>query len=122
MIIALSGTPGTGKTSLVPLLLKNGFKVFDLNKIALDNNFIDGFDKKRNSKILDMSKINDFVKKNLLEYNVVFIEGHSSHLLKNVDKVIILRCHPNELEKRLKSKDWNKEKIRENVEAEMTEN
>ncbi len=118
MIIAISGTPGTGKTSISSLLSKSGFNVFDLNKIAINNNLIDGFDEKRNSKILDLSKIDDFVKNNLLCEDIVFIEGHSSHLLKNVDKVIILRCHPKELEKRLKLKGWKIDKIKENIEAE----
>ena len=50
---------------------------------------------------------------------MVILEGHLSHLLKNVDYVIILRCHPETLWRRLRNRNWNKEKIKENVEAEI---
>jgi adenylate kinase len=36
-----------------------------------------------------------------------------------VNKVIVLRCHPKELRKNLTNKGWNKQKIKENVEAEI---
>jgi len=118
MIVALSGTPGTGKTSVSALLKKQGYKIFSLNKIALDKNFIEGIDKKRNSKILDMGRINEYIKKKYCSEDLVFIEGHAAHFLSIAEKVIILRCHPKKLKKRLEKKGWGKEKIKENVEAE----
>jgi adenylate kinase len=36
-----------------------------------------------------------------------------------VEKVIVLRCNPKELLVRLQKKGWNREKIKENLEAEM---
>jgi adenylate kinase len=118
MIIALSGTPGVGKTSVSALLEKHGYIVVRLNEIALEHKFIKGFDKKRNSKVLDLEKINEFIEKTYTKENLIFVEGHAAHLLTIVDKVIILRCHPHILQKRLEQKGWKKEKIRENVEAE----
>ena len=56
--------------------------------------------------------VNQYVK-----YNSI-IEGMLSHLLHS-DAVIVLRCNPEELTKRLKGKGWKENKIRENVEAEM---
>ena len=47
MIIAITGTPGTGKTAVASILEKKGFTVVDLKKVAFDNKFIIGFDKKR---------------------------------------------------------------------------
>ena len=49
--------------------------------------------------------------------NTIF-EGHIAHFLKNIDKIIVLRCHPNELKNRLSSRNYSDEKIRENMEAE----
>jgi adenylate kinase len=118
MIIALTGTPGTGKTS-VSKVLKENFYVIDLNKIANEKKFIVGFDKNRYSKIVDIDKLNDYIKNNYCKKDIVFVEGHLSHLLKCVDKVIILRCNPNELKKRLSKKGWKREKIKENLEAEI---
>lgn len=119
MIIAITGTPGTGKTSVSKVLQKNDFEVLDFNKIANDKNFIIDRDKKRDSNIIDIDGFNNYIESNFSGKDIVFIEGHLTHLLKCVDKVIILRCHPNKLRKNLSKKDWKKEKIKENLEAEI---
>ena len=119
MIISITGTPGTGKTSISKLLKTNGFEVIDFNKVAIENNFIIEKDKKRDSFIVDINKFNRFVKKNYSQKNIIFIEGHLSHLLKSANRVIILRCYPDELKKNLSKKGWNKNKIKENLEAEI---
>ena len=41
-----------------------------------------------------------------------------SHKLDKIDKVIVLRCDPQVLEKRLESRNYSKNKVRENLEAE----
>ncbi|MBN2603606.1 MAG: adenylate kinase family protein [Candidatus Thermoplasmatota archaeon] len=119
MKIALTGTPGTGKTSVSQILIKNGIKVIDLNDLAISKNFTSGQDSKRKSAIIDTIKLNDYIKKNFNTNDTIIFESHLSHLLKCMDKIIILRCHPKELQKRLKTKKWNKKKIQENVEAEI---
>ena len=119
MIIALTGTPGTGKTAASNILQKKGFKIIDLNKVVSEKGFIIGRDEKRDSNIIDIERFNIFVKKNLSESDTIIIEGHLSHLLKNVEKVIILRCHPNKLRKNLSNRNWKKDKINENIEAEI---
>ncbi|MDH7516803.1 MAG: adenylate kinase family protein [Candidatus Thermoplasmatota archaeon] len=119
MLVAISGTPGTGKTSVSKILEQHGFEVFDLNKLSVEKGFVVGFDKKRGSRIVDVDKLDRYVGGFSKGKNLVFFEGHLSHLLKNMDKVIILRCHPSVLKKRLAEKNWNKEKIKENVEAEV---
>jgi len=118
MITALSGTPGTGKSSVSILLQNEGYNVVSLNELAVDKKFIVGIDNERNSKIVDIDGLDDYIKNNLIIKDIIFIEGHSAHLLKTVDKVIILRCHPSKLKKRLEEKGWNQVKIKENVEAE----
>lgn len=119
MIIALTGTPGTGKTSVAEVLKNKGFEIVDLNKVACDNNFIIGKDIKRDSNIVDIEKINKYILENYSGKDIVFIEGHLSHLLKNVEKIVILRCHPKFLKKNLSKKKWNEDKIKENIEAEI---
>ena len=119
MLIALTGTPGTGKTSISNILSENGFEIIDINKVAASGGFIIGNDEKRDSKIVDVDRLNGYIKENYKEKDIVFIEGHLSHLLKCVDKVVVLRCHPDELRKRLSQKRWKNEKIKENIEAEI---
>ena len=119
MIVALSGTPGTGKSSVSTLLQKEGYDIVDFNRLSIEKGFIVGIDKERNSKIVDIDRLNDYIKKNHKTKDIVFIEGHAAHLLRTADKVMILRCHPKKLKKRLEEKGWNQKKIKENVEAEI---
>jgi adenylate kinase len=120
MLIALTGTPGTGKTTVAHLLSEQGIMTYSLNELALSHHFTQGKDVKRDSYDLDMKKINSFIKK---EYSgktdPILFEGHASHLLTHVQWVVILRCHPKTLRHRLKTKRWNEKKIQENVEAEI---
>jgi adenylate kinase len=119
MIIAITGTPGVGKTSVADVLIEKGFEVVHLFKTAVKNGFILSEDKIRGSKILDMGRLDDYINKNYGDKDLVLIDGHLSYLLKCVNKVIVLRCHPGELTKRLSKKGWDEEKIWENVQAEI---
>ena len=118
MLIAISGTPGTGKTTASALLKKKGYSIIDLNELAVEKGFVTGIDVKRNSKIININGLNDYIEEYYRSNDIVFFEGHASHLLSIVDYVIILRCHPRKLKTRLKQKGWSQQKIKENVEAE----
>jgi adenylate kinase len=119
MRVGLTGTPGTGKSTVATLLQKEGYTVVRLNEVAIQNGCIDGIDKTRNSKLIDIQKLNRYITKNYVGKDLVFFEGHVAHLLPVMQKMIILRCHPSQLRKRLAKKRWNAKKIRENVEAEI---
>ena len=117
MIVSISGTPGTGKTAVAKILAKKlGAKLISISKLL--NELDCKWDKERRTKIIDIKDLQKTVKKHLVKRKINIIEGHLSHLL-NSDIVIILRCNPRVLEKRLKKKGWKKEKIKENVEAEI---
>lgn len=118
MWVALTGTPGTGKSSVAILLKKRGYTVIQLHRFARENNCIEGMDLKRNTELVNIHKLNTAIKKHITTNAVVFFEGHLSHLLKIVDKVIILRCNPKVLKGRLMKKKWDAKKIKENLDAE----
>ena len=63
-----------------------------------------------------IEKLNDVIHTENKLKNVY--EGHISHYLDNIDIVVVLRCNPNELKSRLNSRNYNDEKIKENLEAE----
>lgn len=123
-VIALTGTPGTGKTSVAKIMKKKGFVVIELNFEIKKHKLYSGYDRKRKTYVADLGKIEKFLKKELKSERYgnkqVIIDSHLSHLLPSriVDAVIVLRCEPAALEKRLKKKGWSAEKIRENAEAE----
>lgn len=119
MIVALTGTPGIGKTSAANILRKKGYLVAGITKIVTDEDFLIGNDEKRNSKVVDIDILNKYIEKNYLGEEIVIIDGHLSHLLKCVNKIVVLRCHPDILRERLTKKGWGEEKIKENLEAEI---
>ena len=118
MRVALSGTPGTGKTSVAKVLKRQGYHVVDVHAFARENHCVAGRDRKRNSQLINMVKLDKAIQKQFITDALVFFDGHLAHLLKTMEKVILLRCHPRELEKRLLKKKWSAEKRKENVDAE----
>jgi adenylate kinase len=117
MLIGLTGTPGCGKTTSSSILRARGHTLMDLNQIAEENQCIVGYDEVRASKEIDIERLNNFILNEFSDTDCI-IEGHLSHLL-SVDKVVILRCDPVILRKRLADKNWPQSKIKENVEAEI---
>ena len=118
--IALTGTPGTGKTTISDILRMEGFEVLSLEKLAEKLNCLGELDYSDNSKPVDIELLNT---KLVHEWkntpnNITFIDGHLSHLLP-CDQIIILRCKPDVLEKRLTKRNYSKEKIQSNVEWEL---
>ena len=127
-VICITGTPGTGKTTLSKkLALKLNFHYLDVNNFIVDNKLYGGFDKKRKTKIVDVGKLNgkliDEIKlfNKIKMYNGIIIDSHLSHYLprKIADFCIVTKCDIKELSKRLKMKKFNKNKIQENVQAEI---
>ena len=117
MKVCISGTPCTGKTIISKKLSERlKWKLISVNDLAKELNAYLGEDKKRNAKILDMEKVEEYLEK--VEDDVI-IEGHATHEIP-CDVVIVLRCNPDILEKRLKEKYPDKlDKIKENVDAEI---
>lgn len=111
MMIALSGTPGTGKSSVAEALQADGFRVIKAADTVKPYRL--GIDTERDTEIIDDEKW-------AAEFIPVegVVEGHLSHLLP-ADRVIILRCRPDVLSERLKERGYSPEKVQENVEAEL---
>jgi len=115
MFVAISGTPGVGKSAIATELEENHYMVLRLDEVAEEQGFIDG--EERGTKLVDVPKLRTYVK-GLRTKSNLFLVSHYSHLMAN-DVIVVLRCHPEELRKRLKKRRWPKAKITENVEAEV---
>ncbi|MFH1065598.1 MAG: adenylate kinase family protein [Nanoarchaeota archaeon] len=122
-VIIITGTPGTGKTELAKEIAKNGFEYVDANKVIDENKLIESFDKKRDTNVVDEKKLADaFVKliKSKKAHKLI-IDSHMSHCVpsKYVDVCIVTKCDLKVLKKRLEKKGYSKEKVRENLDAEI---
>ncbi|HII66716.1 MULTISPECIES: adenylate kinase family protein [Thermococcus] len=117
MLIAVSGTPGVGKTTVAKLLAeKMGYDYVDLREFALKHRI----GEIRGDELeIEFDKLAYYVKEKLKNRNTV-LDGHLSHLMP-VDQIIILRAHPKLIGERLKERGYTKEKISENVEAELVD-
>lgn len=118
MIIAVSGTPGTGKTEACRILArKMKARLITVRGLIRKKALGYGYDRKRRTKIIDEHELEKAVKK-AATGRINIVESHLSHLIR-ADIVFVLRTNPAELEKRLVKRRWPEKKIRENVEAEM---
>lgn len=114
MLVAVTGTPGTGKTSSCDVLARRGYAVVDLDEVARAGGFIVGRDEARQSDEVDVDALRESLR---VPAKIAFLRSHYAHEM-DVDLVIVLRCSPAVLRKRLEARGWPAEKVRENVEAE----
>jgi len=117
MRIALTGTPGTGKTSVACLLREAGECVVDLNDVAASFGLLGQYDRRRRTREVDLKALARHLARALPKEGTVFLEGHIAHLLP-VDRAIVLRCAPAVLRRRLARRGYPAAKIRENCLAE----
>lgn len=126
MIIALTGTPGTGKTTVCEVIKEHSqcrkqYSIIDVNRLVLDEKLYTGKDEARDTYEADMDKLQVRVKQeieNICNGLDIIMEGHLSHHLP-ADAVIVLRAHPVALRKRLgKRKNYSFQKVKENADAE----
>jgi adenylate kinase len=110
MMIGITGTPGTGKSSLAEELRRRGHRV--ISCITTLEPYILERDEERDTYVVDEERWAE-------EFIPVegFAEGHLAHYLP-CDFIIVLRCRPDVLEMRLRTRGYSEAKIRENVEAE----
>ena len=107
---ALTGTPGTGKTSISKLLDRDIVHLSDYYESSSNEKTDEG------EWLIELDLLDDNIRD--LSRNEGVFEGHTAHFLSDIDQVIILRCDPFVLKERLDERDYSKEKIMENLEAE----
>ncbi len=122
-ILLLSGTPGTGKTSVAKYLKETyDLSFLSLSTIVQEENLYDKVDEERDTKIVNADKLEKYIDPILQErQGDICIEAHYADMIEKpqVEMGIILRCHPVILENRLKKRDYKQRKVDENIQAEL---
>jgi len=122
--ILVTGTPGTGKTTISRLLAKAlRAKYLNPDKLITDEGTDYGYDENRRTRIACLKRLRSSLgslarrtaRALIIDSHMAFKIGPSPRL----ERAIVLRCNPTVLEGRLKGKHWSKRKIRENLQAEI---
>ena len=109
--IGVIGTPGCGKSTLCSEL---DLPVISLKNYAQEHGCLGEPDLDGSAEI-DVEKLSSIWKN---PDELTLIDGHLAHFIP-VDALIIVRCQPQELRKRLQKRGYPEEKIQANVEVEM---
>jgi adenylate kinase len=118
MRIIITGTPGTGKTTMARLLAGYlDYPLIDLKEFINERGM---FAKKGNEKIVNMSRLRKSLPSFLKKKKHFVLEGHIACELKlPADTIFITRTKPSTLKRRLGKRNYSAKKIEENVMAEL---
>lgn len=111
-MLAITGTPGVGKTSVAEVLRVRGYRVLHLNEIAKHYGCLE---EDGGEMLVDLEALVEKFSED--DFSADFVEGHLSHHIAK--RCVVLRCNPVELRERMEGKGWSEEKIVENLEAEI---
>ena len=130
MRVAVTGTPGTGKTSSTDALAQaqsgGDVEVIHLNEHIETEGLYSDVDEARDSLVADPDALAGWLDERelggdedagALAIGVLVVESHLAHLL-DADRVVVLRCRPEELERRLNERGVDESKANENAESE----
>ncbi|PSP45578.1 adenylate kinase [Halobacteriales archaeon QH_10_70_21] len=112
MRVAVTGTPGTGKTTAVDRA-STDLEVVHLNELVRAAGLTSGEDDERGSLVADLEAI----EAHLAGREDLLVESHLAHHL-DADRVAVFRCHPEELRERLLERGEAAAAAAENAEAE----
>ena len=88
--VAITGSPGTGKSTLAERLTDLGFQVRTVEAIALEAGALS---RQNGQQEIDTSKLGSWTQSGT---ETCVIDGHLSHYC-SIDAVIVLRCNPKKL-------------------------
>jgi adenylate kinase len=114
--LAVTGTPGTGKTTATELV-ESDLETVHLNDAIREEGLHDGADEERGSLYANFDAIRDWLDERGDGSDDLLLDSHLAHHFE-AEKVVVLRCHPEELRERLLERGETETKADENAESE----
>ena len=118
--LALTGTPGTGKSTVAQMLSDGGCIVVSVESLAEQNSLLGEVDPADGARVIDTDALHDALAPEWESppEGTVVVDGHLSHHLP-CDAVAVLRCSPEILDSRLTTRGYTAEKVQANCEWEL---
>lgn len=121
--IIVTGTPGTGKTTLAKeLSLLLHAKHVNVALLVKSEGLSEGYDKERDTAVVSPKRLNKALIRLIKgSKRQLVIDSHMVHYLpkKYAEVCIVMKCSLKELKKRLEKKRYKAAKVRENIDAEI---
>ncbi len=121
--ILIGGSPGTGKSEVAEVLgTRLKAEVISMSDLAQRKGCISARDDARDTDIIDEDCLVEAIMDEVEgKPHRIIVEGHYIDLVPNrsVEHAFVLRTHPDTLRERLLARGYSKEKVFENVEAEV---
>ena len=118
--LALTGTPGTGKSTVAQMLSSDGYEVITVESLAEQYGLSGEIDPSDGVRVINTGALHDVLAPawESSPDGVVVVDGHLSHHLP-CDAVAVLRCSPEIIESRLVSRGYSADKVQANYEWEL---
>ncbi len=118
--VYITGTPGTGKTSVAKDLSHDlNLEFLELNDLIIKEGLYFGYDIDRESYIVDDDLLKEELLKKMKKKVNLCLSGGMVLQDLPIDYIIILHTSIHVLRNRLEKRDYSKEKIESNIEAEI---
>jgi adenylate kinase len=119
VIIVVTGTPGTGKSTVAKTLASRyGLRYVNVSEFAISHKLYTEYDEETRSYVIDEEKLSEELEKFIGKEGAV-VETIYPSLVRSADRVLVLRRNPKDLWEELERRGWPIRKVAENVEAEL---
>jgi adenylate kinase len=119
----VTGTPGVGKTTVCRILARRlHWKHVDCGRLALNEGLTIRYDESARTYHVDLKRLSRAVRDTVKRLGSgIILEGHLTPSLGELApyRVFVLRCDPRRLLSRLRQKGYPRDKIAENIGAEI---
>ena len=122
MVVIITGTPGTGKTSLASRLAhEENRAVLHVSDVLEQEGLDSEWDAKNQCFLVDVVALSAVLERHAREDPELIIDGHLSHEIDPslVDRCIVCKCELAELKRRLEERGYGESKVRENLDCEI---